>query len=83
LPGVHALLERIAIDARIHGGLPRVRGSRVRIRLNCRRLADDTDEIDLRAECPTGAREDTRAAIACGVEISQGHIVPVQSFAWQ
>ena len=74
---MHALLERIAIDPRICGGRPCVRGTRLWGSLILDFLADGMTEADLLAEYPVLAREDIRAAIAYGAEVSRERVVPV------
>jgi uncharacterized protein (DUF433 family) len=74
---MHTLLERIAIDPQICGGRPCVRGTRIWVSLILDLLADGMSEGDLLAEYPSLAREDIRAALAYGAEVSRERIVPV------
>lgn len=74
---MHTLLERIAIDPQVCGGRPCVRGTRIWVSLILDLLADGMSESDLLAEYPSLAREDIRAAIAYGAEVSRERIVPV------
>jgi len=74
---MHILLERIAIDPQICGGRPCVRGTRIWVSLILDLLADGMSEADLLAEYPTLVREDIRAAIADGAEVSRERIVPL------
>jgi len=73
---VHALLERIAIDPQICGGKPCIRGTRIWVSLILDLLADGVSEADVLAEYPNLTRDDVRAAIAYGAEVSRERIVP-------
>ncbi len=75
---MHILLERIAIDPQICGGRLCVTGTRIWVSLILELLADRLSEADVRAECPALAREDIRAAIAYGAEVSRERIVSMQ-----
>lgn len=73
---MHALLERIAIDPQICGGKPCIRGTRIWVSLILDLLADGVSEADVLAEYPNLTRDDVRAAIAYGAEVSRERIVP-------
>ena len=71
------LLERIAIDPRVCGGKPCIRGTRIWVSLVLDNLADGMTESELRAEYPVLAREDVLAAIAYGAEAARERIILV------
>ena len=74
---MHTHLERIAVDPWGCGGRPCVRDTRIWVSLILGLRADGMSEADLPAEYPALARDDIRAAIAYGAEISRERIAPV------
>jgi uncharacterized protein (DUF433 family) len=58
------LLERIAIDQRVLGGKPTVRGTRISVELVLRRLAQDLDLESLYESYPRLTEDDVRACLA-------------------
>jgi len=73
---MNVLLDRIAIDPRICGGKPCIRGTRLWVALILDYLADGMTEAELRAEYPQLVHEDILAALAYGAEMSRQRIVP-------
>jgi len=71
------LLDRIAIDPRICGGKPCVRGTRIWVSLILDLLADGVTEAELLGEYPQLVHEDVLAAIAYGAEAARERIIPV------
>jgi len=79
-PGATAmnpLLERIAIDPRICGGKPCIKGTRIWVSLVLDMLADGMTEPELLADYPQLVHEDILAAIAYGAEVARERVVPV------
>ena len=71
------LLDRIAIDPRICGGKPCVRGTRIWVSLILDLLTDGMTEAELLVEYPQLVHEDVLAAIAYGAEAARERIIPV------
>jgi uncharacterized protein (DUF433 family) len=74
---MNTLLDRIAIDARICGGKPCVRGTRIWVSLILDLLADGMTEAELLVQYPQLVHEDVLAAIAYGAEAARERIIPV------
>jgi uncharacterized protein (DUF433 family) len=74
---MNALLDRIAIDPRICGGKPCVRGTRIWVSLILNLLADGMTEGELLIEYPQLVHEDVLAAIAYGAEAARERIIPI------
>jgi uncharacterized protein (DUF433 family) len=74
---MNPLLERIAIDPRICGGKPCIKGTRIWVSLVLDMLADGMTEPELLAGYPQLAHEDVPAAIAYGAEVARERVVPV------
>lgn len=74
---MNPLLERIAIDPRICGGKPCIKGTRIWVSLVLDMLADGMTEAELLAGYPQLAHEDVLAAIAYGAEVARERVVPV------
>ena len=71
------LLERIAIDPRICGGRPCIRGTRIWVSLVLDFLSEGMTEAELLVEYPELAHEDVLAAIAYGAEAARERVIPV------
>lgn len=76
---MNVLLDRIAIDPRVCGGKPCIRGTRIWVSLVLDFLAGGMTESDLLSEYPQLTHEDVLAAIAYGAEAAREHIVPIPS----
>lgn len=74
---MNPLLERIAIDPRICGGKPCIKGTRIWVSLVLDMLADGMTEPELLADYPQLVHEDVLAAIAYGAEVARERVVPV------
>ena len=74
---MNTLLNRIAIDARICGGKPCVRGTRIWVSLILDLLADGMTEAELLVQYHQLVHEDVLAAIAYGAEAARERIIPV------
>lgn len=60
--------DRIEIDSNVMMGKPVIRGTRIKVELILRKLAEGASEDDLLDAYPRLAREDIRAAIAYAAE---------------
>jgi uncharacterized protein (DUF433 family) len=60
--------DRIEIDPNVMMGKPVIRGTRIKVELILRKLAEGASEGDLLDAYPRLAREDIRAAIAYAAE---------------
>ncbi len=60
--------DRIEIDPNVMMGKPVIRGTRIKVELILRKLAEGASEDDLLDAYPRLAREDIRAAIAYAAE---------------
>lgn len=74
---MNPLLERISIDPTICFGKPCIRGTRLWVSLLLDFLAEGTTMEELLAEYPHLTREDIRAAIAYGAEMSRERYVVI------
>jgi uncharacterized protein (DUF433 family) len=74
---MNPLLERIAIDPKVCGGRPCIKGTRIWVTVILDSLADGMTEAELLAEYPQLVRDDILAAIAYGAEVARERIVPV------
>ena len=73
---MNALLKRIAIDPRVCGGKPCIKGTRIWVSLILDFLAEGMSETELLAEYPALAHEDVLAAIAFGAEAARVRFIP-------
>ena len=71
------LLERISIDPEVCFGKPCIRGTRIWVSLLLDNLADGMNEDEILREFPHLTREDIRAAIAYGAEMSRERHVDI------
>ena len=74
---MNPLLERIAIDPRICGGKPCIKGTRIWVSLILDFLADDMTEAELLDQYPGLTHKDVLAAIAYGAEAARERVIPV------
>lgn len=65
------LLQRISIDPHVCSGKPVIRGTRIWVSLLLDLLASGMSEEELIEEYPQLTREDIRAALAFGAEMSR------------
>jgi len=72
---MNELLQRITIDPQICFGKPCIRGTRIWVSLLLDFLADGMSIEEILAEYPHLSREDIRAAIAYGAEMSRQRYV--------
>ena len=71
------LLERIAIDPRICGGKPCIKGTRIWVSLLLDFLAEGMSEAELLIQYPQLTHEDVLAAIAYGAEMTRERVIPI------
>lgn len=78
---MNPLLKRISIDPNVCFGRPCVRGTRIWVSLILDFLASGSTVDEILAEYPQLTREDVRAALAYGAEMSRERYVeiPLQS----
>jgi uncharacterized protein (DUF433 family) len=74
---MNELLRRIAVDPRICGGRPVIRGTRIWVAVVLDLLADGSTEAEILAEYTQLSRDDIRAAIAYGAEAARDRILPL------
>ena len=74
---MNPLLERISIDPKICFGKPCIRGTRIWVSLILDFLASGMSTDEILAEYPHLTREDIRAAIAYGAEMSRERFVEI------
>lgn len=72
---MNQLLQRIAVDPNICFGKPCIRGTRIWVSLVLDFLANGMTIEEILAEYPQLTREDIRAAIAYGAEMSRERYV--------
>jgi uncharacterized protein (DUF433 family) len=72
---MNPLLQRIAVDTNICFGKPCIRGTRIWVSLILDFLANGMPLEEILAEYPQLTREDIRAAIAYGAEMSRERYV--------
>jgi uncharacterized protein (DUF433 family) len=75
------LLHRISIDQNICFGKPCIRGTRIWVSLLLDLLADGMTMEEILAEYPQLTREDIRAAVAYGAEMSRERYVNIPAEA--
>lgn len=71
------LLQRISIDPHVCSGKPVIRGTRIWVSLLLDLLASGMSEEELIEEYPQLTREDIRAALAFGAEMSRERYVDI------
>lgn len=71
------LLDPISIDPAVCFGKPCIRGTRIWVSLLLDLLADGMTMEEIQQEYPQLRRDDIRAAIAYGAEMSRERIVPI------
>ena len=71
------LLDRISVDPKVCFGKPVIRGTRIWVALLLDFLASGTSEDEILQDYPYLTREDIRAAIAFGAEMSRGRYVDI------
>ena len=71
------LLGRISVDPNVCGGKPCIRGTRIWVSLLLDFLANDMSFEEILAEYPQLTRDDIRAAIAYGAEMSRERYVEI------
>ena len=74
---MNPLLERITIDPNICFGKPTIRGTRIWVSLLLDFLASGMSEDEILEDYPHLVREDIRAAIAYGAEMSRERYVDI------
>ncbi len=72
---MNALLTRISVDPRICGGKPCVRGTRIWVSLLLDILASGASMEEVLEQYPQLVRDDLRAALAYGAEMSREKFV--------
>ena len=70
---MNKLLERISVDPNICFGKPCIRGTRIWVSLLLDFLADDMSFDEILSKYPQLTKDDSRAAIAYGAEMSREH----------
>jgi len=78
---MNRLLERISVDPNICFGKPCVRGTRIWVSLLLDLLADGMTLEDIMDEYPHLTKDDIRAAIAYGAEMSRERYVDLPAEA--
>ena len=78
---MNRLLERISVDPNICFGKPCIRGTRIWVCLLLDLLADGMTVEEVLAEYPQLTKDDIRAAIAYGAEMSREHYVDIPAEA--
>lgn len=71
------MLERISVDPLVCHGKACIKGTRVLITAILDNLAAGVSEDDILKSYPTLTREDIRAALAYGAELTKERYVPV------
>ncbi len=71
------LLDRIAVDPAVCGGVPCVKGHRIWVSLVLGMLAEGASFADLLTEYPGLEADDVLACIAYGSKLAGGHFVDV------
>ena len=74
---MHPLLNRISVDPNVCFGKPRIRGTRIWVSLILDFLASGMTIKELIGEYPQLTKDDVRAAIAYGAEMSRERYVEV------
>ena len=78
---MNTLLQRISVDQKICFGKPCIRGTRIWVSLLLDLLADGMSIEEIIAEYPQLTRDDIRAAIAYGAEMSRERYVDIPAEA--
>jgi len=78
---MHRLLERISVDANICFGKPCIRGTRIWVSFLLDLLADGMTMEEIMNEYPQLTKDDIRAAIAYGAEMSRERYVDIPAEA--
>ena len=78
---MNRLLERISVDPNICFGKPCIRGTRIWVSLLLDLLADGMTVEEILAEYPQLTKDDIRAAIAYGAEMSRERYVDIPAEA--
>ncbi len=78
---MNSLLQRISVDQNICFGKPCIRGTRIWVSLLLDLLADGMSIEEIIAEYPQLTRDDIRAAIAYGAEMSRERYVDIPTEA--
>ncbi len=78
---MHRLLERISVDANICFGKPCIRGTRIWVSFLLDLLADGMTMEEIMNEYPQLTKDDIRAAIAYGAEMSRVRYVDIPAEA--
>jgi len=74
---MNPLLQRISVDPNVCFGKPCIRGTRIWVPLFLDFLANDMSFEEILAEYPQLTRDDIRAAIAYGAEMSRERYVEI------
>ena len=74
---MNPLLQRISIDPAVCFGKPRIKGTRIWVSLLLDFLASGMSEAEILADYPYLTRDDVRAALAYGAEVTRERIIPV------
>ena len=74
---MNTLLQRISVDPNVCFGKPCIRGTRIWVSLLLDFLANDMSFEEILAEYPQLTRDDIRAAIAYGAEMSRERYVEI------
>jgi len=74
---MHPLLERISIDPNVCFGKPCIRGTRIWVSLILDLLATGLSVDEILAEYPQLTRDDIRAAMAYGAEMTRERYVEI------
>jgi uncharacterized protein (DUF433 family) len=74
---MNPLLQRISVDPNVCFGKPCIRGTRIWVSLLLDFLANDMSFEEILAEYPQLTRDDIRAAIAYGAEMSRERYVEI------
>ena len=78
---MNRLLEKISVDPNICFGKPCIRGHRIWVSLLLDLLADGMTVEEILAEYPQLTKDDIRAAIAYGAEMSRERYVDIPAEA--
>ena len=78
---MNTLLQRISIDPNVCFGKPCIRGTRVWVSLLLDFMANGMSIEEILAEYPQLVKEDIRAAIAYGAEMSRERYVEIHTEA--
>jgi uncharacterized protein (DUF433 family) len=78
---MNTLLQRISVDQNICFGKPCIRGTRIWVSLLLDLLADGMTIEEILTEYPQLTRDDIRAAIAYGAEMSRERYVDIPAEA--